>query len=74
MRGEKGATLKAYYLACLYRQVVPQAAEERWMELVDRISALRGHTGEKADLLDMEQRKKYRDDVFEFVSAIMCSA
>ena len=74
MRGEKGATLKAYYLACLYRQVVPQAAEERWMELVDRISALRGHTGEKADLLDMEQRKKYRDDVFEFVSAIVCSA
>lgn len=79
LQGEK-EPLKPSYLAYLYCKckdkagTVPQAAEEQWMELVDQISDLRGHTSEKANRLDMKQRKQYRDDVFAFVLMIVRAA
>lgn len=78
LRG-KPAVLKAYYLAYLYRccqnaaGTVPQAAQERWTALVEEIDRQRQHTASRGFLMRYEELKKYRDDVFGFVTMIVRS-
>ena len=76
LQGNKGV-LKAYYLAYLYRccekeqsDIVPAAAEDKWVELVSWIHEVRQHTAKAAFRVDRAEMKKRRDDVFAFVKII----
>lgn len=76
LQGNKGV-LNAYYLAYLYRccekeqsDIVPAAAEDKWVELVSWIHEVRQHTAKAAFRVDRAEMKKRRDDVFAFVKVI----